>query len=119
MRIIESEATVRCRQVSMAPLAKLLVAVSAILWTAMPAFTQAPLHGKDKLGVMTCNVYEGADLDVAFSAQNQEDFVKAVGKIQASRPPARAAAIAKQIGKAQPTLVSLQEATEWKTCPAD
>jgi hypothetical protein len=51
-----------------------------------------------------------------------EQLAIAVGQIlasvQATNPPARADVVAKQIGEAQPTLVSLQEVTEWRTCPA-
>jgi hypothetical protein len=98
-----------------------LLAFTLTLWAAVPASAQALSQGKGNLRVMTYNVYEGADLSSAFSAQTQQEFLVAVGTIlanvQASNPPARAAAIAKVIGKAQPTLVSLQEGTEWDTCP--
>jgi hypothetical protein len=96
----------------------LLLAVSVA-----PGSAQVLSEGKGNLRVMTYNVYEGADLTTAFSAQTQQDFVAAVSAIlanvQATNPPARAVAIARQIGKANPTLVSLQEVTEWKTCPAN
>lgn len=89
--------------------------------TAAPASAQVLAEGKGNLRVMTYNVYEGADLSVAFSAKTQQEFLIAVGAIlanvQATNPPARAAAIARQIGKAEPTLISLQEVTKWSTCP--
>lgn len=96
----------------------LLLAASA----AVPASAQALSDGDGNLRVMNYNVYEGADLSPAFTTTNPTDFVKAVGAIlanvQATNPPARAQAIARQIGKANPTLISFQEVTEWKTCPA-
>jgi hypothetical protein len=96
----------------------LLLAVSVA-----PGSAQVLSEGKGNLRVMTYNVYEGADLTIAFTAQTQQQFLAAVGAIlanvQATDPPARAVAIARQIGKANPTLVSLQEVTEWKTCPAN
>jgi endonuclease/exonuclease/phosphatase family metal-dependent hydrolase len=98
---------------------EMLMAVSV----PVPASAQVLSEGKGNLRVMTYNVYEGADLKVAFSAKTQQEFVAAVSAIlanvQATNPPARAVAIARQIGKANPTLVSLQEVTEWKTCPAN
>jgi hypothetical protein len=103
--------------------AALLFTFSLTLWAAVPASAQVLSQGKGNLRVMTYNVYEGADLSVAFSAQTQMEFLTDVGAIlasvQATNPPARAEAIAARIGKAQPTLVSLQEVTEWKTCPAN
>ncbi len=102
--------------------AALLIAAFLVAWAAAPASAQNS-QGKGNLGVMTYNVYEGADLSIAFTAQTQEQFVAAVSAIlanvQATNPPARAAAIARQIGKAHPALVSLQEVTEWRTCPAN
>lgn len=100
-----------------------LVAVGLLaVWPVRPSSAQDLSQGKGNLRVMTYNVYEGADLTPALSATSVPDFMKAVGTIlanvQATDPPARAAAIAQQIGEAQPTLVSLQEVTEWSTCPA-
>lgn len=91
--------------------------------SAPPASAQVLSGGKENLRVMTYNVYEGADLKTAFSATEPNQFLVAVGAIlanvQATNPPARAVAIARQIGKANPTLVSLQEVTEWRSCPAN
>lgn len=91
--------------------------------SAAPVPAQVLSEGKGNLRVMTYNVYEGADLTPAFSATTQQQFVAAVSAIlanvQATNPPVRAVGIARQIGKAEPTLVSLQEVTEWKTCPAN
>ena len=95
----------------------ILLAIS----TAASLWPQELSAGKDSLRVMTYNVYEGADLTTAFTAQDQSHFVSAISAIlanvRATNPPARTEAIARQIGKARPTLVSLQEATQWSTCP--
>ncbi len=89
---------------------------------AASARGQVLSQGKGNLRVMTYNVYEGADLSAAMGATTFEQLAGYVGQIlanlQATNPPARAAAVAAQIGKARPTLVSLQEVTEWRTCPA-
>ena len=104
-------------------IAVLIAEAFLVVWTAFPASAQDLSQGKGNLRVMTYNVYEGADLTPALGATTLEDFMKAVGAIlanvQVTNPSARAAAIARQIGKAQPTLVSLQEVTEWRTCPAN
>ena len=88
---------------------------------AASRWPQALPKDKANLRVMTYNVYEGADLTTAFTAQDQSHFVSAISAIlanvRATNPPARTEAIARQIGKARPTLVSLQEATQWSTCP--
>ena len=95
----------------------ILLAIS----TAASLWPQELSAGKDSLRVMTYNVYEGADLTTAFTAQDQNHFVAAISAILANvrttNPPVRAEAIARQIGKAGPTLVSLQEVTQWSTCP--
>jgi endonuclease/exonuclease/phosphatase family metal-dependent hydrolase len=95
----------------------LLLASSA----AAPLWPQALPKGQGDLRVMTYNVYEGADLTTAFTAKDQTHFVAAISAIladvRATNPPVRAEAIARQIGKARPTLISLQEVTQWSTCP--
>lgn len=122
MMTIESKTPQYYLRPSARLIAALLLAVSISVWTALPASAQSLSQGKGNLRVMTYNVYEGADFSTALSATTPEEFVAAVSAIlanvQATQPPARMAAIARQIGKAQPTLVSLQEVTEWKTCPA-
>jgi hypothetical protein len=87
-----------------------------------PAVGQEFSQGKGNLRVMTYNVDEGADLSIAFTATTFAEFLADIttilNNVRATNPPERAAAIARQIGEAKPTLVSLQEATEWQTCPA-
>jgi endonuclease/exonuclease/phosphatase family metal-dependent hydrolase len=100
----------------------LLFAAFFTAWTAHPTFARDPSRGKGNLRVLTYNVYEGADLTPAMDAKTREEFLTAIGavvtNVQATNLPARAKAIARQIGKVQPTLVSLQEVTRWETCSA-
>jgi endonuclease/exonuclease/phosphatase family metal-dependent hydrolase len=101
----------------------LIVTGLLAVWNGGPASAQNPSpQAKGNLRVMTYNVFEGADLTPALSAKTREEYLAAIGTIlanvQATNPPARAAAIARQIGEAQPTLVGLQEVSQWKTCPA-
>ena len=55
-------------------LAALLLAFLLTPWAAVPASAQALSQGKGNLRVMTYNVYEGADLSVAFTAQTPMEF---------------------------------------------
>jgi endonuclease/exonuclease/phosphatase family metal-dependent hydrolase len=106
-----------------AALLRVFGAAVFVVQLGWPALTtgQALPKGKGSLRVMTYNLYEGADLSVAFSATSFPEFMADVttilNDVRATNPSERAAAIARQIGKAQPTLVSLQEATQWQTCP--
>jgi len=115
-----------CKSQALSPtiralLLPLAVIVLAVTWTLKPAWAQCLSAGEGNLRVMTYNVYEGADLSVALGAQAFPQFLAAVttilNNVQASNPPERAAAVARQIGEAQPTLLSLQEVTQWQTCP--
>jgi hypothetical protein len=40
-----------------------------------------------------------------------------LNNVHATQPSDRAEAIAREIGNLQPTLVSLEEVTKWRTCP--
>lgn len=67
--------------------------------------------------VMTYNVNEGTDFLQVQGATTEQEFLVGVGQIltqvQASNPPERMEAIARQIIAAQPELVSLQEVDQW------
>src|SRR6185436_11564855 len=69
--------------------------------------------------VMTRNLYFGADLAPAISAQTVPELIGAVthifGVVQASNIPARAEALAAEIAAAQPDVVGLQEAVLWRS----
>ncbi len=92
---------------------------------ATPASAQALSNGKGTLRVMTYNVDEGTDYIEILSATTFQEFLDAVTltlqNIQATDPPSRAVAIAREISKTQPHLISLQEATLFRTgeSPAD
>jgi endonuclease/exonuclease/phosphatase family metal-dependent hydrolase len=67
---------------------------------------------------MTHNLYFGTDLTPAITATSATEFLGAVGsaytEAMASNVPARAAAWADEIARAQPDLVGVQEAAVWR-----
>jgi len=69
------------------------------------------------LNVMTYNVNEGTDFLQVLSASGATQFLLGVGaivaQVQGTNPPERMQAVAAQILKAHPTLVSLQEVDQW------
>jgi hypothetical protein len=71
--------------------------------------------------VMTRNLYIGADLTPLAGATSLPDlFAKATqvfAQVQATNFPARAKLLDKEIQDADPTLIGLQEAAEWRTGP--
>jgi hypothetical protein len=70
---------------------------------------------------MTRNLYIGGDLTLLAGATSLPDlFAKATQvfqQVQATNFPARAKLLAREIQDADPTLVGLQEAAEWRTGP--
>lgn len=70
-------------------------------------------------GVMTYNVDEGTDYLEVLGAQTQTQFLLGVGQlignVRATNPPERMAALARQIEREHPDVVSLQEVTSWST----
>jgi endonuclease/exonuclease/phosphatase family metal-dependent hydrolase len=99
----------------------LLAALALVLLggSATPASAQALSAGKGTLRVMTYNVDEGTDYIEVLSATTYQAFLDAVTltlqNIQATDPPSRAVAIAREIAGTQPHLISLQEATLFRT----
>jgi len=93
--------------------AGLLVAVIAV--TALPATASAK---KQDLKVMTRNVYLGADLIPLASAPNRDAFEQAAAQrfqtVARNDFPTRAKALAKELAKAKPDIVGVQEATVWR-----
>ncbi len=67
--------------------------------------------------VMTRNMDAGTDLNYLVGAATDQEFVQGllatIAEVDASKPLARAAQLAVEIGEAKPELVALQEATIW------
>jgi endonuclease/exonuclease/phosphatase family metal-dependent hydrolase len=93
----------------------LLLTMGAALASAGAGVAQA----HPKVEVMTRNMYIGTDLAGLFAAQSLPQFVVAAGqaytKVQASDPPARIRAMAREIDKTDPEIVGLQEVALFQT----
>jgi len=79
-------------------------------------------NGKGKVvGVMTRNLYLGADLGPVIAAENTEQVVEASGAVLrtvvANDFPTRAKGLAHEILEQKPDLVGLQEVAYWHTTP--
>ena len=73
------------------------------------------------LTIMTRNLDAGSDYGPIFSAQNPQQFLNATTsvwqEVVASNPPERMAGIAQEIANTAPEIVSLQEASLYRTGP--
>jgi endonuclease/exonuclease/phosphatase family metal-dependent hydrolase len=95
----------------------LIVVAFAVFALAAPATSLA----KHQLGVMTRNVYLGADLSPAINATSTNGFIDANGQIlrdvDTNNFPVRAKGLADEILNKDPDLVGLQEVALWRTGP--
>lgn len=106
----------------MLKLSALLVIAACVTVLIGLGGTDAKAHGNSKdVKVMTMNMYLGADFGPVFAATGPEELLGAVAKIysdvQLSNIPERAAAQAREISRARPDLVGLQEVSIWRTGP--
>jgi endonuclease/exonuclease/phosphatase family metal-dependent hydrolase len=94
--------------------------VFAALLAAAPAQAAAARRTAD-VRVMTRNLFLGADLIPLATSAPGEEFERAAGavlaQVRASEPDARMRLVAREIAKAKPDLVGLQEVTLWRTGP--
>jgi hypothetical protein len=116
---------------------RLLIALTAtvlafaLLLPAMAAAKAPGIHGHQPVGhdngkgkvvgVMTRNLYLGADLAPVIAAENTEQVVSASGAVLrdvvANDFPTRAKGLAHEILEQRPDLVGLQEVAFWHTTP--
>jgi hypothetical protein len=108
-----------------------LIAAVSVLALLLPAAAAAKPHGhrpaghdngKGKVvGVMTRNLYLGADLGPVIAAENTEQVVSASGAVLrdvvANDFPTRLKGLAHEILEQKPDLVGLQEVAFWHTTP--
>lgn len=100
-------------------LGRVLAMLAAV--AAWPMAGQAQTDTGSTLGVMTYNAGQGTDFAALLRARDAESYHLAVAQtlrqVQATQPAARMRAVAAQIAKVRPALVSLQELNRWKTAP--
>lgn len=104
-----------------------LIAAVSVLALLLPTAAAAKKddhsdNGKGKVvGVMTRNLYLGADLGPVIAAENTEQVVTASGAVLrdvvANDFPTRAKGLAHEILEQKPDLVGLQEVAYWHTTP--
>jgi hypothetical protein len=103
------------------------IALAMLLALLLPGLAAAKKddhsdNGKGKVvGVMTRNLYLGADLGPVIAAETPEQVVTASGAILrdviANDFPTRAEGLADEILRTRPDLVGLQEVAFWQTTP--
>jgi endonuclease/exonuclease/phosphatase family metal-dependent hydrolase len=97
-----------------------LIAILA-LWL-LPGAALGQGKGRE-IGVMTRNLYLGADLSPAINAADAAQFIAANGQIlrdvDTNNFPVRAKGLAEEIQSKAPDLVGLQEVSLWRDGPVD
>ena len=102
-----------------------LAALAALAVLGLPAAADAAKRaGGEKVRVMTRNVYLGADLSPAIGASNLCDAIDGAGviynEVQRTDFRERAVPLAREIRRAKPHLVGLQEVALWRVqVPSD
>jgi endonuclease/exonuclease/phosphatase family metal-dependent hydrolase len=103
------------------PAAALALAALVCLAFAGPAEAKVSPSKGTQVGVMTRNLYLGADLTPAISSKSTAEFIAANGgivrQVEATNFPVRAKGLAKEIQSVQPDLVGLQEVALWREAP--
>jgi len=99
-----------------------LALVAAIVAaTAQPA--EAAAAERDRVTVMTRNLYLGSDLGGIQSASSYSELLDEAGEVfhdvDATRPKLRMRALGAEILRLRPDLVALQEVTLWRLGPPD
>src|SRR4051812_50180132 len=101
------------------PLRVAPVLAGAAVLLAAPAALAA--HKTTDVSVMTRNVFLGADLPPLALAQPGADFEQKAGamlsEVTATDPIGRMKLVGREIAKARPDLVGLQEISLWRTRP--
>jgi len=105
-----------------APARRVFVALIALAVALIALGGVAQAKGKGSLvGVMTRNLYLGADLTPAIESKSTSEFIEANGgiyrQVEATNFPVRARGLAKEILQRSPDLVGLQEVALWRTAP--
>ncbi len=94
-----------------------LVAAISALGTMGPGAVSA--DSERTITVMTQNLYQGTELEHVVAAKTQQQLLLGVatdyGNVIATNFPERAAAMANEIARDQPTLIGLQEVALWRT----
>lgn len=104
------------------PIAAMLAVVASLFACLLPGAARAQGTGHE-IGVMTRNVYLGADLSPAINATGAAQFIAANGQIlrdvDTNNFPVRARGLAQEIQSKAPDLVGLQEVSLWRDGPVD
>ena len=97
----------------------ILVLVAAL--AAIALVPPAPSQARERVRVMTRNLYLGADLSPGTSATSFQELVNAAGQIlnqvDQNKFQVRAKGLAQEILNQNPDLVGLQEAALWRDAP--
>lgn len=96
-----------------------LLAVPVMGWTSLAVLPTTAGMSVRMVPVMTQNMDEATDFGPVLTASTFPGLLNAVAgvylEVQASNMPERAAALAREIARNQPTLVGLQEVSLWRT----